>query len=301
MIKPKRLNINSTIGIIAPASPVFDSYSIEKGVEILKSLGYKVVLGESCYLKYGYLAGNDEARAKDVNKFFERRDIDAVICIRGGYGSMRILDLIDYGIISKHPKIFVGYSDITAVHFAINRYCKLVTFHGPMAASDISDNDELSIKSLINCLAGKIKNESYKLDAINEGNISGRIIGGNLSLVCSLMGTKYEVNFKDKILFIEDIGEEPYRIDRMLQQLKLSGVLNKLKGVVLGQFTDCEAKEPDKSLSIDEVIKSFFAGINIPVYYNFPVGHDKSKITVPIGTKIKIQNNTLCFMEEGVI
>ncbi|QCX32327.1 LD-carboxypeptidase [Caloramator sp. E03] len=300
MIKPKKLKIGSKIGIIAPASPAYDKDSIERGVNILKEMGFDVVLGDSCFQRHGFLAGEDKIRVNDINKFFMDKSIDAIICLRGGYGTIRILDMIDYDVIRNNPKIFCGYSDITALHFAIFKNTKLVTFHGPMLASDISENDDFTIKKFIECVTGNIKGKAYSLNAINQKDVEGRILGGNLSLICSLLGTAYENLFKDKILFIEDIDEEPYKIDRMLYQLKLCGVFNKVKAVILGQFTNCEAEDKDKSLSFNQVIFDFFSKIQLPIYYDFLVGHEKRKITIPLNVKVRIENNKLYFMEDGV-
>lgn len=298
MIKPKRLKIGDKIGVIAPASPVYDKERIEKGIDVLKKLGYEVILGESCFKQYGFLAGNDYVRIRDINEFFKNKDINAILCLRGGYGSIRIIDSIDYDIIKENPKIFCGYSDITAMHLAINKKTDLVTFHGPMLASDIYEEDEFTIKNFIECLSKKIKGKTYKLNKIKGYNVEGRIFGGNLSIICSLLGTCYENNFKDKILFIEDIDEKPYKIDRMLYQLKLRGVFNKVKAVILGQFTNCDGDE--YSLSFNEVINEFFKNINIPVYYGLYAGHEKNKITIPLNVKVKIYNDILYFIEEGV-
>ncbi|MCX7885339.1 MAG: LD-carboxypeptidase [Caloramator sp.] len=300
MIKAKKLRKGQKIGIVAPASPVFEKEKIDIGVKILKEHGYDVVLGNSCFEKYGFIAGKDKIRAKDINDFFKNDEIDAIVCLRGGYGSIRILEMIDYNIIKDNPKIFCGYSDITALHLAIYKNTNLVTFHGPMI-SDISQGDEFTIKSFINCLSGKIKDESYSLKVLKGGNIEGRIFGGNLSIICSLIGTPYENNFKDKILFIEDIGEEPYRVDRMLQQLRLCGTFKNVKAIILGQFTDCSPKHEEKSLSFNQVIEDFFSNIKKPIYCGLLAGHDKNKITIPLNVNVKIIDGELYFNEEGVV
>lgn len=300
MIKPRKLKIGDKIGIIAPASPVFDKDKIERGVNILKEIGFNVALGNSCFQRYGFLAGDDKVRVNDINEFFMDKSIDAIICLRGGYGTIRILDMIDYEIIKNNPKIFCGYSDITALHLAIYKNTKLVTFHGPMVASDISENDDFTIKNFIDCVTGNIKGKFYTLNAINKKDVEGRILGGNLSMICSLLGTAYENSFKDKILFIEDIDEKPYKIDRMLYQLKLCGIFDKVKAVILGQFTNCEDEDKDKSLSFNQVIYDFFSKIQLPIYFGFLAGHDKRKITIPLNLKIKIENNKLYFLEDGV-
>jgi muramoyltetrapeptide carboxypeptidase len=301
MIKPSKLNIGATLGIIAPSGPVYDKNRITKGIEILESLGFKVVISSNCYLKHGYLAGEDSIRAKDINKSFENKYLDGIICLRGGYGALRILDLIDYNIINENPKVFIGYSDITALHSAIHKNCNLVTFHGPMVASDIADDDFWSNEALINSVCGNIYSYNIKLNPIKGGNVKGELVGGNLSVICSLIGSSFVEDYENKLLFIEDIGEEPYRVDRMLQQLKLSGIISKLSGVILGQFTNCQAKDEENSLSLDYVINDFFANMAIPVYCNLQAGHENKKITLPLGIEVEILNNILSFKEEGVV
>ncbi|SKA86537.1 muramoyltetrapeptide carboxypeptidase [Caloramator quimbayensis] len=301
MIKPDRLKKGDKIGVVAPASPVFEKDKIDMGVKMLKEQGFDVVLGDSCFKKYGFLAGNDYIRAKDINDFFKNDEIDAIICLRGGYGSIRILDMIDYETIKNNPKIFCGYSDITAFHLAIYKYTSLITFHGPMIC-DIAEFDEFTIKSFIDCLSGNINDKSYSLGILRgkDKDVEGRIFGGNLSLICSLIGTPYENNYENKILFIEDIGEEPYKVDRMLNHLRLRGVFENIKAIILGQFTDCSPKDEEKSLSLNIVFEDFFSNIKVPVYYGLLAGHDKNKITIPLNTNIKIIGDKLYFIEEGV-
>jgi muramoyltetrapeptide carboxypeptidase len=297
--KPLKLHRGDTIGIIAPASGIKDESRLVNGIEILKAMGYKVLIGKSCYERNGFLSGLDTLRAYDLNCFFLNKDINAIFCLRGGYGSIRILDKIDYNIIKSNPKIFTGYSDITFLNISIYKMSNLVTFHGPMVASDIADGDAFTIESLVNCLEGRIKTHSYNLDPLVSGNCSGKIFGGNLSVLCSFVNTKYDINWKDKILFIEDINEEPYSIDRKLYQLKLSSLFNKVNGVILGQFNSCYSNDSE-SQTVIEVFKEFFYNFNKPVYSGFMAGHGLHKITVPIGVKIEITNNILEFTEEGV-
>lgn len=300
MIKPKVISKGDTIGIIAPASPVKDINRLYAGLEVLNKLGFKTVIGDSCFKNNGFLAGDDELRARDIDKFFNDGSISGIICMRGGYGSIRLLDLIDYRIIKNNPKVFVGYSDITALHSAFHKNCNLVTFHGPMVASDLASNSTFEICGLLDAINGKIKTKRFKLNAINSKDVSGEIIGGNLTVLSSTLGTKFEENFSNKILMIEDIDEEPYKIDRMLYQLLLSGRLMALRGVILGQFTNCEAKDLSRSLSLNKIILDFLTKLQIPVYTGIAAGHGQNKITIPLGVNIKILEDTLYFMEEGV-
>jgi muramoyltetrapeptide carboxypeptidase len=293
MIKPKGLKLGDTIGIVAPGSPTTEE-KVEKAYKKLKEIGFKVKLGKSCYSKHGYLAGRDELRADDLNSMFRSTEVDGIICLRGGYGSIRILDLLDYNLIRTNPKVFVGYSDITALHIAINQISNLVTFHGPMAASDLAgDISRYSLDSLFNSILseefdGKIINPTEELIAINGGVVEGQIIGGNLSLITSTIGTPYEIDTKGKILFIEEIGEEPYRIDRMLNQLKLSNKLQEAEGIILGNFSNCMPEDPDMSLTLEEVIDDLIRPLNKPTLYNLQAGHCDPNITIPFGVRVRL-------------
>lgn len=293
MIKPKKLKLGDTIGIVAPGSPTTEE-KVEKAYEKLKEMGFKVKLGKSCYSKYGYLAGRDELRAEDLNSMFRDTEVDGIICLRGGYGTIRILELLDYNLIRANPKVFVGYSDITAIHIAINQISNLVTFHGPMAASDLAgDISKFSLESLFNSILhedfdGNLKNPTEELITINGGVAEGQIIGGNLSLIASTIGTPYEIDTKGKIIFIEEIGEEPYRIDRMLNQLKLSNKLQEAEGIILGNFSNCMPEDPDMSLTLEEVIDDLIRPLNKPTLYNLQAGHCDPNITIPFGVRVRL-------------
>jgi muramoyltetrapeptide carboxypeptidase len=302
LIKPKKLVKGSKIGIIAPAGPVYELNTFHAGVEVIKRLGYEVQVSENCFSKIGFLAGNDENRAKDINEFFKDSSINGILCMRGGYGSIRLLNLLDYDIIKANPKVFIGYSDITALHSAIHKKCNLITFHGPMLSSDLAADRTFDKEWLLAAIMGNLKKNAIELNSYNsnEYNIKGRLIGGNLCVLCSMLGSEYEEDFRDKILFLEEIEEEPYKIDRMLHQLKNAGTFKKLRGVVLGQFTNCHPKDETRSFSLTEVFMEFFKGINKPVFFGLTAGHGDSKITIPLGINIEISKNKLYFKEEGV-
>lgn len=294
MLKAKPLKFGDTIGIIAPASPTTDS-NIKKVEETLRNMGFKLKMGKSLYEKRGYLSGKDEIRAEDINSMFKDKEVDGIICIRGGYGTPRILDLIDYEIIKENPKVFVGYSDITALHIAFNQIAGLVTFHGPMAASDMIRNfssfsKEHLFKAIMdNEALGEIVNpEGEEIISINGGIAEGPIIGGNLSLIADTIGTPYEIDVKGKILFIEEVEEEPYRIDRMLNQLRLAGKLNDAAGIILGDFSKCDARKPNESLSLEEVIDDYFKALDKPIIYNLQAGHCEPMVTIPFGVRARL-------------
>ncbi len=294
-LKPPALRRGDVIGIVSPASSPDDFSRIEKGVAYLEGLGYRVKLGRYIYKRLGYLSASDDERAKDLNEMFADPQVRAIICVRGGYGTPRILDKIDYGVIKRNPKIFVGYSDITALQLAIFKKVGLITFSGPMLAVDIYSNfDAYSEEFFWMILTSKsreieVKNpDGAEISVLKQGKAMGTLLGGNLSLLASTVGTKFQPNFNDSILVIEDIGEEPYRIDRYLAQLKNAGILNKINGCILGQFTDCVPKEPEKSLTLEQIFQDYFGNLKVPVISNLSYGHIPRKITLPIGAKIKI-------------
>ncbi|NLV88138.1 MAG: LD-carboxypeptidase [Tissierellia bacterium] len=294
MIKPKVLRFGDTVGIIAPASPTTDG-NIKKVEKKLTDMGFKVKMGKSVYERYGYLSGNDAVRAEDINSMFKDKEIDGIICIRGGYGTPRILDLIDYEIIKENPKVFVGYSDITALHIAFNQIAGLVTFHGPMAASDMVRNfSDFSKDHLLKAIMddeplGGISNpEGEEIITINGGIGEGEIIGGNLSLIVDTIGTPYEIDVKGKILFIEEVGEEPYNIDRMFNQLRLSGKLSEAEAIILGDFNKCDPEKPDESLTLEQVINDHIKPLGKPTIYNLQAGHCEPMVTIPFGVRARL-------------
>ena len=310
-IKPKKLEKGDLIGIISPASSPDDLSLIEKGAGYIEKCGYRVLIGKNTDKYNGYLAGSDIERAGDLMYMFSNREVKGIFCTRGGYGTPRLLDKIDYNIIKKNPKILVGYSDITALQMAILKKTGLVTFSGPMVVSDFSGNIDPYAEDAFwriitsNKKYGKINlPEGKKLAGITKGSASGKIIGGNLALITSIAGTGYLPVLKDSVLFLEEICEPPYRVDRMLNQLRLMNVFDEVKGIILGAFTECNEVNPDKrTLTLGEVIHDYLAGLKIPVMYSFPNGHIKSKITIPYGIDVSINasRNTAEYMESAVI
>lgn len=300
-VKPRRLKRGDTIGVIAPASST--TYEkIEKALGFFRERGFTVKPGRALFQKYGYLAGTDEERARDINEMFEDPEVTAIFCMRGGYGTPRLLDLIDYSVIRKNPKIFVGYSDITALHTAIFKFTGLVTFHGPMAASDLIYEDCSSEAMLWRTLTntrelGKIPCEPQQSRLFQSGGrVEGRLLGGNLSMLASLLGTPYEVDTRESILYLEDIGEEPYKIDRMLMQLKLSGKLEDAAGFILCDWNNCEAKEPEDSLALKEVLFNMLIPLKKPVVWGYKIGHCTPNITIPNGVRAVIDGVTNSFV-----
>ncbi len=309
MLKPKALKTGDTIGIVATSSPASQE-KVMMAKEKIQGLGFKVKLYDSCFSNHGYLAGKDQVRADDLNKVFKDPEVDGIICLRGGYGATKILDKVDFNLIKENPKVFVGYSDITALHLGMNQISNLVTFHGPMAASDLSGEiDEFSLQELLRSITstepmGEILNpKGVKIDCLLEGKAEGVLVGGNLALVAATLGTPYEINTKGKILFLEDIGEEPYRIDRMLTQLALAGKFHDAIGVILGDWNDCEPKKHNESLSLMEVFQEIIVPFNKPTIYNLKAGHCTPKVTLPFGVRASLDatNKKLVIEESATI
>lgn len=299
MIRPKPLKKGDTVAIIAPASPA-DKNLIDSCINSLENLGLNVVVGKSCTSEYGFLSGTDDIRANDINSMFANKSINGIFAIRGGYGCARLLNLIDFNLIKKNPKVFIGYSDITALHIAINQKSKLITYHGPMVSTElIKGLDEYSFNyynKFLFCndnmieLCNPIENP---IKTINPGVAEGKLIGGNLSLICSSLGTKYEINTKNKILFLEEVGEVPYKVDRMLTHLKQSGKLKDANGIILGDFTDCVAPKDKKSLSLDDIFNEIILPLKKPTIYNLACGHCLPTLTLPLGAKIRLDANNI--------
>ena len=296
-IKPFRLEPGMTVGIIAPASAPGSAQTVENGIKVLEEHGYKVKLGKYALEKNGFFAGTDRQRLADIHSMFRNPKIHAIICLRGGYGTPRLLKDIDYKLIKEHPKIFVGFSDITGLHIAFSQMTGLVTFHGPMLASNIANEKgrKYSIGSLLRILSkpepfGSILKGSgiRRGRTIRKGRATRALIGGNLSLLVTHLGTPWDFSTKGKIVFIEDIGETNYRIDRMLTHLLNAGKLADAAGIVFGYFTDCEEKpsaDGRPTQKIEEILCERTGRLGIPVAYGFPFGHESLTATLPYGIK----------------
>lgn len=313
--KPKALQAGMTVGLVAPASNALENRDIEFSIELLQSFGYKVSAAKHLYQRTQYLAGTDQQRAADLNGMYSDRSVDAIFCLRGGYGSARLLPLLDYAQIAKHPKILLGYSDITAVLNAIYQRTGQITFHGPMVSQNFTEYSLREYRKVLvigeaptllasapkfETSAGRVEHRN-RVTHIRGGRAKGRLLGGNLTLLCHLLGTPFEPDFRDKILFLEEIGEVPYRIDRMLTQLWLAGKLQQLAGLVFGKFTDAEASA--NSFSLEEVIRARCENLDIPVVRGLMIGHVDDQAVIPIGAMAELDGDsgTLTLLEAAVV
>ncbi len=295
ILKGKAIGPGATIGLIGPSGAVRTEGAIERAVRETENMGFRVKPGKSCGQVYGYLSGTDGVRAQDVNDMFLDDEVDAIMCLKGGYGVMRMLDRIDYEAIAAHPKLIVGFSDITALHAALWEKCGLITLHGPMPMSWADGPlEEHSLRSLMNALTasapwGEIVNPAgYERETVVPGVCEGRLVGGNLSLVDSLLGTPYEIDTRGKILFLEDVGERTYRIDRMLTHLRLAGKFEDCAGVVLGDFADCPIEYPDFGFTLEEIVRDVIVPAGKPVFSGMRVGHCTPKLTLPLGARCRM-------------
>ena len=286
--KPTKLKRGETIGVIAPAGPVLQT-ELQEGIQLLETFGYKVVLSSHLFDKRGYLAGEDDTRLEDILTMFTDNSVKAVFCARGGYGTLRILDRINYDIFRENPKIFVGYSDITALLLAIHKLTGLVTFHGPVM-KELTKRSIGNLESILNLISNDRLPDLELAGGrcLNPGKASGTLIGGNLSLICHLVGSPYLPSTKGAILFLEEKGEDLYRVDRLLTHLRLSGIFAESAGLIAGAFENCGDRG-----EIDRLLLDAVSGLDIPVLTGLPVGHGLVNITLPIGLPTTIDSETM--------
>ena len=314
ILKPRRLAAGNTIGLVAPAGPSADDESVRFSIELLESFGFRVRQGKHVFERDQYLAGDDRDRAADVNAMFADDDIDAIFTLRGGYGTQRILPLLDYDVIRANPKVFIGSSDITGILIAMHEKTGLVGFHGPSAGGNYSDyalgewrkvvwqpaeRTRIGAAPPIERRPGLVERKN-RITRFAGGAAEGRLIGGNLTIISTLMGTPYEPDFRDRIIFVEDVNEAPYRIDRMLTQLWLAGKLQHAAGIAFGKFTKTE--DDGNTFSIEEIIQRRCASLGIPVVGGLMIGHIADKTTVPMGIRARLDADagTLELLEPAV-
>lgn len=312
-IKPKRLKKGDTIGLISPGSYISDT-GLEKAVKNIESLDLNVKLSQNIRAKRGYNAGTDQERLSDLHQMFEDKQVNGIWCARGGYGCSRLLPKINYRLIRKNPKILVGYSDITALLNTIFYQTRVVGFHGPVASSDFTPYVTSHIQNVLfepqntytfsSAQENLNKEDSnYHPQLIQPGIATGHLVGGNLSLISALAGTSFIQKDKKHLIFLEDIGEKPYRIDRMLTQLRQSGYFKNASGIVLGIFTDCEADSDDSSLTLLETLRDRLGDLNIPILYGMSIGHIANQCILPLGINATLNTDTatITLLESAVL
>lgn len=302
---PKKLKENSCIGLICPSSCI-STERIAQCVQTIEGMGHRVKLADNLDVNYaGYMAGSGQTRGEWINRMFADPEVDAVFCVRGGDGSSRAMEYIDYDLIRENPKIFVGYSDITNLHLALNQNCGLVTFHGPMVSSNMADDfDPETRASFFEALNAEgqyaFRNpEGFDIQVLKEGKASGRLTGGNLSLLSASIGTPYEVDTEGKILFIEEVCEPITKIEKWTYHLRNAGKLKACSGILLGQFTkvdNADCPEYDVIRCFSDILE----GLNIPVIHNIQSGHGAPMMTLPMGAMCTIDtaSKTILFDTE---
>jgi muramoyltetrapeptide carboxypeptidase len=299
-VRPPRLARGSRVALVAPAGPLLDRDDIQRAEALCRALDYVPATGAHAAGRHGYLAGTDDDRLADLNGAIADPDIDAVWCIRGGYGVTRILDRVDFGPLRQRPKIMLGYSDITALLLAAVRHAGLVTFHGPTARAPMPAFSRWHFERVLAAAepagrlgrlpdpAGVLVPRENRILAIRPGLAEGPLLGGNLSLLQCLVGTAHLPELDGAILFLEDVGEDLYRVDRMLAHLRAAGLLARLAGAAIGRFTQLQRHTGDGALGLDEVLATYFEPLGIPVAFGFPVGHIDDQWTLPLGVRARL-------------
>lgn len=296
---PVPLALGDTVGLVSPSSATDEHMSLQLAQEAMEALGFKVKMGAHAFARRGHLAGSDAERAGDLNAMFADREVKAIICVRGGSGASRLLPLLDYERIRRNPKILLGYSDITALHCAIQAKTGLVTFHGPIGSGSWNRFNVDQFQRVL--LQRELVQYQNKLEAgdelvprrnrtttITPGKVQGELVGGNLSVLVALAGSPYMPDFRGKILFLEDVSEAPYRIDRMLSTLKLMGALDQIAGFIFGDCSDCNPGGGYGSLTLEQILDDYIRPLKIPAYSGAMIGHIREQFIVPVGGKVEL-------------
>lgn len=299
--RPPRLRAGSRIALVAPAGPLSERDDLARGMELCRALGYEPVAGSHALDRHGYLAGSDEARLADLNGALRDPAIAAIWCLRGGFGVTRILDRVDMDAFAARPSVVIGYSDVTALLLGLYQNAGVVTFHGPMSRTPLSGFSRAHLERVLTGAApagrlgrlspppGVLAPRSPRIVTLRGGVAEGPLIGGNLSLLLALAGTRHFPDLNGALLFLEDVGEDLYRVDRLLAQLRMLGALDRLAGVIIGQFTDMKRGAGDGgALQFDEVLATYLEPLGIPAAYGFPIGHVDDQWTMPIGVRARL-------------
>lgn len=303
-VKPMRLRQGDTIGIVSPAGATFAESALDAAEREIRRLGFQTKRGTHALDQYGYLGGTDTSRAADVMTMFRDPEVKAIMALRGGWGCARLLPYLDYELIRQNPKIVCGFSDITGLLNALYAKTGLVTYHGPVASSTWNDFSTSHFRRTVEWGEQVLMQPAYgtTVETLVPGVARGRLVGGNLSVFAAIVGSGYFPDTTGHLLFLEEVSEEPYRIDRMITQLKLAGVLDRITGVVFGNCRSCDASGGDVSLSLRNVLLDHLATYRIPVFYGTMIGHITDKFTVPIGVEAEMDasSGTIRLLESAV-
>lgn len=280
---PPPLATGARVGLISPSGPLRDETDLEQAIQNVRAFGWEPVVGQHVLERDGYLAGSDDHRVADLNRFGADDSIDAIWCLRGGYGATRLLDAIDYDAFTKHPRAIIGYSDITAFHSAIGQRANIVTYHGPTARAELTPLTRDSFARAMATTRDTNELACGGMTTLVGGRATGRLAGGNLALVSALVGTPYAWDLTDAILVLEDVSEAVYRIDRMLTQICQSGALDHVAGIAFGRFTDIADDPANVERPLERVLRQFADNIGAPCVMNFPIGHIPDHVTLPLG------------------
>jgi len=300
IIRPPRLQPGSRVGLLAPAGPLLERDDLARGQELCRALDWEPVMLPHAGQRHGYLAGTDEQRVGDLNLALRNPALDAIWCLRGGYGVTRILDQVDFAAMATRPRVLIGYSDITALLLAAWHHSGLVTFHGPMARAPLTrfSRDHQTRVLCSSQPAGRLGRvpvpadvlvpRSGRITAITSGKAEGVLLGGNLTLIQCLIGTRHLPDFDGAILFIEEVNEDLYRVDRILAHLRMAGILDRVAGVAIGQMTEMNRRGADGAMGYDEVLATYLEPLGVPVAYGFPIGHVDDQWTLPVGVRARL-------------
>ena len=294
MIRPEPVRPGDTLGMIGISGCVHKGSQLEeleKAVRKFESYGYRVKVDPSCEKQWGFLSGTDRERADAFNRMAADDQIRGIVCFKGGYGTVRILPMLDYALFARRPRVFLGFSDITLVHLALQKETSICTLHGPMGTSHLLEGKAL--ESLQMALAGKplhfMENpDGSSLQTLREGDGEGILTGGNLSVLAASLGTPWAVEGRDRILFLEELDEPSYRVDFYLHHLMLAGVFEHCRGIILGRFTDCRSEYPDTGFTTDEILQQFADSVSVPVIAGLHAGHVDQSLTLPLGRRFRI-------------
>ncbi|MEA5504643.1 LD-carboxypeptidase [Halotia wernerae UHCC 0503] len=304
ILKPPRLQVGDTVGLIAPAG-IVDLEDIAAAKQSITKLGLNVKVGAHIADRYGYLAGKDADRAQDINDMFSDRSVKAIMTMRGGWGCNRLLPLLNYTMIRSHPKIIIGYSDITSLVLAIYARSRVITFHGPNATSTWNPFTVDYFQRILfhgeAVTMATFQPSDVRVKTIAPGKARGKLMGGNLSVLSAMVGSPYLPSWYKSILFVEDVNEDVYRIDRMLTQLKNAGILNQIAGFIFGQCTDCSLGD-EPSFTLMQVLQDHILPLGIPGWYGSMIGHIQHKFTMPVGVEVEIDANvgTIQLLEAAI-